>query len=175
MATSNFNIDPLSYKVSKGFSVSGWVVHYDVLSTNVIHYVDNPACENVRERILKGAFSESLETDDILMCVNHDLNYILGSTKRGNLFFRDHPDKLFFVCHGIPGDTVVMWDGALRTIKSFVTLPYRDIGVSFNFDAKDESWGDVNGVQTRTIVKAKLNEISIVNKPIYTEATAEVI
>ncbi|GIW49006.1 MAG: hypothetical protein KatS3mg079_482 [Caloramator sp.] len=42
-----------------------------------------------KEKVLKGAFKESIEKDDIRALFNHDTNFVLGRNKSGTLFLEE--------------------------------------------------------------------------------------
>lgn len=120
-----------------------------------------------RERIARGAFSESIERDDIRALINHDPNYVLGRNKSGTLVLSEDDRGLRYEI--TPPDTQAARD--LMTL-----LKRRDISQSsfgFNIVAADDDRSQKDRV-VRTITKAKLFDVSPVTYPAYPSTQAEV-
>jgi HK97 family phage prohead protease len=126
----------------------------------VFNTIDGP--EWFREQIAPGAFSESIEQDDVRALLNHDPNMLLGRNKAGTLRLKEDDAGLHMEIE-VP-DTTVGND----LIKS---IERGDISqASFAFEAIDANWETVEGEEVRTIKKAKLYDVSPVTFPWY-EAT----
>lgn len=123
-----------------------------------------------RERILPGAFKDSLATDDIRVAFNHDYNCILGRTSAGTATVEEDKQGLKYTAE--PPD--VEWArGVVLQIKR------KDItGSSFSFTVEhsdDEEWDysetKKGMLPLRTIKKARLYETGPVAFPAYENTT----
>ncbi|MCX7903036.1 MAG: HK97 family phage prohead protease [Caloramator sp.] len=114
-----------------------------------------------KEKVLKGAFKESIEKDDIRALFNHDANYVLGRNKSGTLFLQE--DETGLKVRIIPPDT--QWARDL-----LVSIERGDISqMSFGFTVLEDRWGYQDGIDVRELVKVKLFDVSPVTFPAYTE------
>lgn len=109
------------------------------------------------EVILKGAFSESLKTRNIIALNNHDTNQLLGSTQANTLRLEDRADGLYFELD------------LLESRRELYELVKRgDIaGMSFGFTCTDEIYKRSGDVDLREVKKGELFEISVVHTPAY--------
>lgn len=114
-----------------------------------------------REQIAPGAFLNSIDNDDVRALYNHDPNYVLGRTKSNTLFMREDETGLAVVI--IPPETQYVNDLRVLVDRGDVNQ------MSFGFEAIEEKWDrGLNGEpDLRTILKAKLWDVSIVTFPFY--------
>ncbi|MFF5994800.1 HK97 family phage prohead protease [Lysinibacillus sp. KU-BSD001] len=119
-----------------------------------------------KEQFKRGAFTDSLTRDDQLALWSHDTSKILGRTKNGTLrLFEDEIGLRFEL--DLPNTT--LGNDTYETIKR------GDVdGVSFGFQMMKQEW-DENDIEniTRTILKAKLIEISPVAFPAYPDSQVQ--
>lgn len=119
-----------------------------------------------KEQFKRGAFTDSLTNHDQLALWSHDTSKVLGRTKNGTLrLFEDEIGLRFEL--DLPNTT--LGNDAYETIKR------GDVdGVSFGFNMLKQEW-DENDVEniTRTILKAKLLEISPVAFPAYPDSQVQ--
>lgn len=119
------------------------------------------------ERILPGAFMETIEADDIRALWNHDPNMVLGRTKNGTLALAEDDHGLAFVIE--PPATQWAAD-ALTTIRR------GDVDqMSFGFAVRPngDSWATVDGLARRELLNVRLMDISPVTFPAYPQTSAE--
>jgi uncharacterized protein len=125
-------------------------------------------CAGARETIARGAFRESLAKQPVCADYNHSLDFLpLGSTKNGTLRLDDRDDGLHFELRLNPkikshADIYqLVKDGTLSEL-------------SFAFGNATDAWSnttddeDKSPVMLRTVRKADLYGISLVNSPAYT-------
>lgn len=113
-----------------------------------------------KEKVKRGAFSNSLEKDDIRALFNHDPNYVLGRNKAGTLQLKEDERGLFVKI--FPPDTA--WAKDLRT-----SISRGDINqMSFGFTVEDDEWRYEDGYDVRELRKVKLFDVSPVTFPAYT-------
>ncbi|EEK75195.1 Prophage LambdaBa04, prohead protease [Bacillus mycoides] len=116
-----------------------------------------------KEQFKKGSFTESLTKEDQRALWSHDTSKVLGRTKNGTLrLFEDEIGLRFEL--DLPETT--LGNDAYTTIKR------GDVdGVSFGFQMQKQEWdeSDPDNI-TRTIVTAKLMEISPVAFPAYPDS-----
>jgi len=120
-----------------------------------------------RERILPGAFTESLAQDDIRVAFNHSANAILGRTSAKTATVEEDAKGLKYTA--IPPDTMAGRDTVTSIKRGDVT------GSSFQFEIEnsdDEEWDwegqtKLGKLPLRTIKRAKLWECGPVAWPAY--------
>lgn len=113
-----------------------------------------------KEKVIRGAFSQSLERDDIRALFNHDPNYVLGRNKAGTLQLRE--DERGLLVRILPPDT--SWAKDLRT-----SIERGDINqMSFGFTVEEDEWRYEDGYDIRELKKVKLYDVSPVTFPAYT-------
>ena len=119
------------------------------------------------EVVRKGAFVESIKTDDIRALLNHDPNYVLGRNKAGTLYLEEDENGLLI--DNDPPDT--QW---ARDLK--VSMKRGDIDqMSFGFRAVEEKWTTRDGQpDLRELLKVKLYDVSPVTYPAYEETDVQV-
>lgn len=112
-----------------------------------------------REVIAPGAFTESLNTDDIRAYFDHDSGRILGRSSAGTLRLSED-DKGLAVEIDLPDTS----DG--RDVRTLVDRG--DVsGMSFGFRVVKQVWDEMTDPPTRTIQKVRLYEVSVVSEPAY--------
>ncbi len=112
-----------------------------------------------KEKVIPGAFVESLENDDIRALFNHDANYVLGRNKSGTLTLKE--DEYGLMVRINPPDT--QWARDLRT-----SIERGDINqMSFGFSVEEDEWRFDNGIDVRELRKVKLFDVSPVTFPAY--------
>lgn len=138
-------------------TISGYAVKWEMKSHAMGYF------KRFKEQFKKGAFTESMTNDDQLALWSHDTSKVLGRTKNGTLrLFEDDIGLRFEL--DLPNST--LGNDAYETIKR------GDVdGVSFGFQMQKQEW-DENDVEniTRSILKAKLLEISPVALPAYPDS-----
>lgn len=138
-------------------TISGYAVKWEMKSYAMGYF------KRFKEQFKKGAFTESMTNDDQLALWSHDTSKVLGRTKNGTLrLFEDDIGLRFEL--DLPNST--LGNDAYETIKR------GDVdGVSFGFQMQKQEW-DENDVEniTRSILKAKLLEISPVAFPAYPDS-----
>ena len=112
-----------------------------------------------KEKVRKGAFSQTIEKDDIRALFNHDPNYVLGRNKAGTLELKEDETGLYVRI--IPPDT--------QAARDLITSIERgDINqMSFGFTVEEEKWDTVDGVDVRELRRVRLFDVSPVTFPAY--------
>lgn len=114
-----------------------------------------------RERIMRGAFTDSIKADDIRALFNHDPNYVLGRNRAGTLTLAE--DDIGLAIEIDPPKT--------QFASDLVHLIERgDISqMSFAFIVQKDSWeqGDDDEPDKRDIIKVQLFDVSPVTYPAY--------
>lgn len=119
-----------------------------------------------KERIAPGAFTETIQNDDIRALFNHDPNIVLGRNKAGTLKLSED-DKGLAVEIDLP-DTSYAND-----LK--VSIQRGDINqMSFAFMVLEDSWDLVDGEEVRTLLKVQLFDVSLVTYPAYPQTDASI-
>ena len=126
-----------------GAMITGYPAVFDVLSVNLGGF---------REKIQRGAFANSLKTDDIRSMLNHDPNILLGRTKSGTARFWE--DEVGLAMEVDAPDTQAARD-------LVVSLERGDIdqgSFGFRVNARGDRWDeDPNtGQVVRTLLDVKL-------------------
>lgn len=138
-------------------TIQGYAVKWEMKSETLGYWM------RFKEQFKKGAFTESLTNDDQRALWSHDTSKILGRTKNGTLrLFEDEVGLRFEL--DLPNTS--LGNDVYETIKR------GDVdGVSFGFQMKKQEWdeSDPDNV-TRTVLKAKLMEISPVAFPAYPDS-----
>lgn len=114
------------------------------------------------ERIIPGAFKDSIKEDDVRALFNHDANFVLGRNTAGTLSMAE--DKTGLAVDIDPPDTQFASD--LMT-----SIGRGDINqMSFAFRVIEEKWiaGEDKELDKREIIKAQLFDVSPVTYPAYT-------
>lgn len=138
-------------------TISGYAVKWEMKSVTMGYW------RRFKEQFIKGAFAESLTSDDQRALWSHDSSQVLGRTKNGTLrLFEDDIGLRFEL--DLPNTT--LGNDAYETIKR------GDVdGVSFGFSMLKEEWDETDRDNIiRSISKAKLLEISPVAFPAYPDS-----
>jgi HK97 family phage prohead protease len=133
----------------------------------VYYRADQPGTQyelwpGVFERILPGAFHESLRDGDDVRCFfNHDHNLVLGRSKSGTLTLADFDKGLRYTCR-LP-DTSTGRDVAAMVRRGDVT------GSSFAFTVRDggEAWVQEGDKEVRLLTRLRLHDTSPCAVPAY--------
>lgn len=122
-----------------------------------------------REIVRRGAFSKSLQEQDIKCLWNHDTRFVCGRNKAGTLTLEDRGDGLFFESE-LPSTS---WAQDLAQ-----TVSRRDAdGVSFGFQVIKDRWTeDVEKKEyLRELLEVRLFEVSVgVAFPAYQDSDCSV-
>lgn len=112
-----------------------------------------------REVIAPGAFDEAIGRDDVVFLINHD-GLPLARTRSGTL-------KLSLDDKGLRMETVL--DATDPDVQSIVPKMKRgDLDkMSFAFWPEVQEWDESGDIPVRTIMKARLYDVSIVTTPAY--------
>jgi HK97 family phage prohead protease len=117
------------------------------------------------EEIASGAFAKSLSEDDILALHSHDTGRVVGRTGAGTLTLREDSKGLAFE-NELPNTT----DGNDLVVQ----IERRDVsGMSFGFIATKQEWDETVDPPHRTILEARLFEITYSAFPQYTETEVD--
>lgn len=130
--------------------IEGYAAVFNVLSDDLGGF---------REKIIPGAFAESILVDDVRALFNHDPNYVLGRNISGTLQLAedDHGLKISIT----PPDT--QW---ARDITESIRRGDVD-QMSFGFMTISDQWREEEGKTTRDLIKVKLFDVSPVTFPAY--------
>ena len=122
--------------------------------------------EPFREKVVRGAFSESIEQDDIRALFNHSPDFVLGRNKTGTLTLTEDERGLKVTIK--PPDT--RWAKDL-----LISVKRGDISqMSFGFVCQKDSWSYDDSVDVRELHKVKLFDVSIVTYPAYPATECDV-
>lgn len=118
------------------------------------------------EEILPGAFSESIEKDDIRALIDHDPSLIIGRNRAKTLDLSEDTNGLYSKID--PPATRIGEDIIISVERGDID------GMSFQFIVQEERWiwADERGGKKndlRQIAKAALRDVSIVTFPAYVE------
>lgn len=157
-------LEKRSFDTSIGYSkeehntvrIRGLAIPYNQVSDNPIQ-----GMPDVKERILPGAFTRSLESGrDVIMLWNHELKYIFGRTKRGTLQLHEDETGVKFI--NDPPESG--W--AKDLLPSIKRGDYSNMSFSFKDDVKPDLTLE-NGKYVRNVRQATLYEISLVPYAVY--------
>ena len=122
-----------------------------------------------REKVAKGAFADSIQTDDVRALFNHDPNFVLGRNRAGTLKLQE--DERGLLIEVEPPDTQYARD-------LVVSIERGDINqMSFGFETIKDSWErstEGNNLDIRTLEKVRLWDVSPVTFPFYKETDVAV-
>ena len=122
--------------------------------------------EPFREKVVKGAFAETIEKDDIRCLFNHDPNYVLGRNRSGTLTLEEDEKGLKVTIK--PPKTA--WAKDL-----IVSVKRGDISqMSFGFSCELDRWSYEGKVDVRELIKVKLYDVSLVTYPAYPATECDV-
>lgn len=121
-----------------------------------------------REKIEKGAFANSIQTDDIRALFNHEPNYVLGRNRAATLKLSEDERGLFFEVE--PPDSQWARDLMVSVERGDITQG------SFGFKTIRDSWeyGEGNEQDLRTLQEVKLFDVSLVTYPFYEQTDVAV-
>jgi hypothetical protein len=131
--------------------------------------VFNSLSENLgffRERIMPGAFADTIRQDDIVALFNHDANYPLGATYNGRLDLEE--DSLGLLMEVRPTDTSYSRDLVTNIREKLVRKQ------SFGFQVIDDDWRTEDGMEIRELKKVRLFDVSPVVFPAYAATDVQV-
>lgn len=107
------------------------------------------------EKLAPGCFSKTIqEQEDIRMICEHNDNLILARTKNGSLKLEDREDGLYFE-----------FESPNTTLGNDTLIQVRDgliAGMSFGMIVYNENYDYEDGKEVRTVLEARLLELSIV-------------
>lgn len=122
------------------------------------------ALQRYREKILRGAFSQSIANgDDVRALWQHDPNYVLGRVK----------NKTLTLIEDIHGLRTVIQPPDTQWARDFVASIKRgDVDqMSFGFEVVTDEWSLQEGELVRTIREANLFDVSPVTFPAYPQTS----
>jgi len=141
--------------------ITGLAIPYNTINTNPI-----PEAPNVKERILPGAFRESVEgTDDVLFLLQHDTRYVFGRKRSGTLKLHETDKGVVF--ENTPPD--ISW-----ARDAIVSIKRQDItNMSFGFAVPH---GGADYLRegddiVRNVRNGRLFEVSLCTFPVYESTT----
>jgi len=114
-----------------------------------------------REKVVKGAFEETIQNDDIRALFNHDPNYVLGRNKAGTLTLEEDDKGLKVKI--IPPNTTWAKDLLTSIKRGDITQ------MSFGFTVILDRWSYEDSTDVRELLKVKLFDVSPVTFPAYTQ------
>ena len=114
-----------------------------------------------RERVVKGAFEETIQNDDIRALFNHDPNYVLGRNKAGTLTLEE--DEKGLKVRIIPPNTTWAKDLLVSIKRGDITQ------MSFGFTVILDRWSYEDNIDVRELLKVKLYDVSPVTFPAYAQ------
>lgn len=119
-----------------------------------------------REKIDRGAFSQSILQDDIRALFNHDPNYVLGRNRSGTLEL-DEDEQGLRIRVKVPNT------GWARDLME--SIKRGDINqMSFGFRTVKDLWEEREKKVIRTLKEVKLFDVSPVTYPAYPQTSAAV-
>lgn len=113
-----------------------------------------------RERILPGAFADSLKKPNVVALVDHDPQKLLASTKTGRVRLAE--DERGLATEIEPVDT-----SYTRDVLNLLRAGEKQ-SMSFGFRTIKDTWERVDGEDVRTLHKVDLFDVSVVTSPAYT-------
>lgn len=143
-------------------TVEGYAAVFDSLSETLFEWDSG----RFREKVARGAFSKTIREQNIPLLVEH-ANLPLATTKAGTLQLLEDDHGLRFSSMLEPTDPDVQ-----RLIPK---MRRGDMNkCSFGFVPVRESWDEKSKPRTRTVLEAKLFDVSIVARPAYSATEAKV-
>ena len=120
-----------------------------------------------KEMIHPGAFSKSIQEDDVRALINHNPDYVLGRSEAGTLEMSED-DKGLQVEIELPDTT---WAADLKE-----SMQRGDVDqMSFQFRVVENQWEDDPDLgQIHHVKKARLLDVSVVTFPAYPQTSAHV-
>ncbi len=144
----------------KDNKVSGYAIKWDSWSQALC----DDQGKTFYERFRQGAFLESLKNRNQKALYKHDSNYLLGAVRDSTFTIREDEIGLYF--------TLILPDDELGNIIHTEVKEgnLKHASISFLVDLEGEERKLVSNTLYRTIKKAKLIEISLVNHPAYLDS-----
>lgn len=138
-------------------TLSGYAVKWEMKSQVLGMFM------KFREQVKRGAFLESLNSDDQRFLWSHDTSKVLGRTKNNTLRLKEDDVGLRFEID-LPNTTLGK--------DTYESISRGDVdGVSFGFISQDDDVDEPDDdMPMRTIIKAKLMEVSAVAFPAYPDS-----
>lgn len=115
------------------------------------------------ESIAPGAFTETIESDDIRALTNHNTDLVLGRNRAGTLTLREDTHGLWGSIKINPKDS-----DAVNTRERVLRGDVSQCSIGFDIINEDAEYRDDGSVHW-TIRKVKLYEVSVCTFPAYTE------
>lgn len=115
------------------------------------------------EEVAPGAFRKSLLSDDVVALVDHDPSMILGRTSAKTLVVSEDEKGLRMEIDLPP--TSIGRDIAISVKRGDVR------GASFGFVTISDAWRNLDGTPHRTLIEAKLRDVSPVTFPAYPDTS----
>ena len=115
------------------------------------------------ESIAPGAFTETIESDDIRALTNHNTDLVLGRNRAGTLTLREDTHGLWGSIKINPKDS-----DAVNTRERVLRGDVSQCSIGFGIINEDAEYRDDGSVHW-TIRKVKLYEVSVCTFPAYTE------
>jgi HK97 family phage prohead protease len=116
-----------------------------------------------KEKVIPGAFRDSINVDDVRALFNHDPNYVLGRNKAGTLELKETQKGL--LVRITPPDTQWARDLTVSIDRGDITQ------MSFGFLVEEDKWGSEDGMDIRELHKVKLFDVSPVTFPAYSQTS----
>lgn len=117
-----------------------------------------------REKILPGAFANSIRTDDIRALLNHDPNYVLGRNTAGTLRLAEDE-------HGLKIEIDLPDTQYARDLVAVMNRGDID-QMSFGFRTITDNWRKENDLLIRELIDVQLFDVSAVTYPAYPQTVA---
>ena len=114
-----------------------------------------------REKVVKGAFEETIQKDDIRALFNHDPNYVLGRNVAGTLYLEE--DDKGLKVRIVPPSTSWAKDLMISIKRGDITQ------MSFGFTVILDRWSYEDNIDVRELLKVKLFDVSPVTFPAYSQ------
>ena len=115
------------------------------------------------ESIAPGAFTETIESDDIRALTNHNTDLVLGRNRAGTLTLREDTHGLWGSIKINPKDS-----DAVNTRERVLRGDVSQCSIGFDIINEDAEYRDDGSVHWK-IRKVKLYEVSVCTFPAYTE------
>ena len=115
------------------------------------------------EEVAPGAFARSIKADDVVGLVDHDPSMVLGRTSAGTVRLSEDETGLRMEID-LP-DTTAGRDIAVSIDRGDVR------GASFGFRTVSDEWSTRDGMPHRSLIEAKLRDVSPVTFPAYPDTS----
>lgn len=145
-------------RAAKGKRLGGLAIPFGVQSEDLGGF---------KEVISRHAFRDSLRDHPDVFCLHsHDSSRPLARTTAGNLELSERASGIYAVASDLR--TSDQMDALLDVRRGIIS------SFSFGFIVERDEWNDVNGELIRTVLAARLLEISLVIQPAYLQTFAHV-